>query len=74
MYSKGCIPTRYMCDGIKDCEDSSDEIECSCFKDEFQCSHRIDGENVMVNLYQCISKNLKNNRMLECLSRKDEGS
>ena len=46
-----------MCDEVKDCEDGSDEMECSCAKDEFQCSKRNEGGSVVDNLYQCISKN-----------------
>ena len=67
-----CIPTKYMCDGVKDCEDGSDEIECSCSKDEFQCSRRLEGGNIYDNLYQCNSKNLTNNGEDDCLTRKDE--
>ena len=68
---RDCIPTKYMCDGVKDCKDGSDEIECSCSEDEFQCSLRIEGGNVWDNLYQCISLNSTKDEEWDCLSGKD---
>ena len=68
---RNCIPKKYMCDGVKDCKDGSDEIECSCSEDEFQCSRRIEGGNVYNNLYQCISLNSTKDRKWDCLSVKD---
>ena len=61
-----------MCDGVKDCENVSDEIECSCLKNQFQCSRRIEDGNINDNLYQCISKNSTNDGKYDCLSRNDE--
>ena len=68
---KKCILTKYMCDGVKDCEDGSDEIECSCSEDEFQCSRRIEGGTVYNNLYQCIPKKSTTDTETDCLSTKD---
>ena len=67
-----CIPSRYMCDGIEDCPDGSDEKDCSCSEDEFQCSYRKDYLPWYRNYYQCVPSNLVRNGEKDCLSRKDE--
>ena len=61
-----------MCNEITNCEDGSDEIECSCSEDQFQCSLRIEEGNVKQNIYQCIPITLLNDGNFNCLSTKDE--
>ena len=50
-----------MCDGIKDCENGSDEKECSCSKNDTQCSG-----------FPCIPKNLIKNKQHFCRNDEDK--
>ena len=43
-----CVSSDSICDGIKDCDDGEDEINCTCGHDQFQCN---DGTCIPVSNY-----------------------
>nr|XP_061804188.1 very low-density lipoprotein receptor-like [Nerophis lumbriciformis] len=59
-----CVLFSHLCDGENDCNDGSDEEECSstCEQDQFQCAH---GK-------KCIEKNQVCDGVPQCQDRSDE--
>ena len=64
-----CIDYSSVCDGVADCDDSSDEIDCICAEDQFQCSTCKLGVAYCPEPFYCIPVVKVGDGEIDCLPR-----
>ena len=65
------LTVRIVCDGIPDCSDGSDEVDCVCSDDQFQCSRCERGEGC-VDPFYCLPRANVGDGRRDCWSEDEE--
>ena len=75
--SRTCVNVTWVCDGVPDCEDGSDETHCICPEDKFQCSNCTRGaacdNATSIPDFQCVSNSeVRDFETYHCQNGNDE--
>ena len=67
-----CIEFADVCDGTPDCSDMSDEADCICSDDQFQCSRCERGQAGCIDPFYCIPRANVGDRRRDCRYKDEE--